>query len=72
MIILVFSLYVFVFSVIIELANQRQELWDKMLEMENRASDPHRLFQNRGGQLLLEEKERRNIGKVIQSCAHLK
>jgi len=65
MIILVFSLYVFVFSVIFELAKQRQELWDKMLEMENRASDPNRLFQNRGGQLLLEEKERRNIGKVI-------
>jgi hypothetical protein len=56
---------VFVFSVIFELAKQRQELWDKMLEMESRASDPNRLFQNRGGQLLLEEKERRNIGKVF-------
>jgi hypothetical protein len=44
---------------------QRQELWDKMLEMENRASDKNRLFQNRGGQLLLEEKERKNIGKVM-------
>jgi protein regulator of cytokinesis 1 len=52
-------------SVIFELAKQRQELWDKMLEMENRASDPNRLFQNRGGQLLLEEKERRNIGKEL-------
>jgi protein regulator of cytokinesis 1 len=45
--------------VIFELVKQRQELWDKMLEMENRASDKNRLFQNRGGQLLLEEKERK-------------
>lgn len=56
----------FIFSVIFELVNQRQELWDKMLELENRANDPSRLFHNRGGQLLLEEKERKNIQKVIQ------
>jgi protein regulator of cytokinesis 1 len=55
----------FVFSVIFELANQRQELWDKMLELESRANDRNRLFHNRGGQLLLEEKERKNIQKVI-------
>ncbi|PNF26068.1 hypothetical protein B7P43_G06395 [Cryptotermes secundus] len=51
--------------VIFELVNQRQELWDKMLELENRANDPSRLFHNRGGQLLLEEKERKNIQKEL-------
>jgi hypothetical protein len=56
---------VFVFSDIFELAVQRQELWDKMLEMESLARDPNRSFQNRGGQLLLEEKERKIIQKVI-------
>ncbi|XP_069677765.1 protein regulator of cytokinesis 1-like isoform X3 [Periplaneta americana] len=51
--------------VIFELANKRQELWDKMLELEDRANDPNRLFHNRGGQLLLEEKERKNIQKEL-------
>lgn len=51
--------------VIFELANQRQELWDKMLELESRANDRNRLFHNRGGQLLLEEKERKNIQKEL-------
>jgi hypothetical protein len=55
----------FVSSVIYNLVSERQGLWDKMLEMESRASDKNRLFQNRGGQLLLEEKERKNIGKVM-------
>jgi protein regulator of cytokinesis 1 len=53
------------FSEIFELAKERQELWDKMLALEDRANDPNRLFLNRGGQLLLEEKERKNIQKVI-------
>jgi hypothetical protein len=55
----------FVFSAIFELAKQRQELWDNMLDIEKRANNPNRLFQNRGGKLLVEEKERKNIQKVI-------
>ncbi|XP_021935767.1 protein regulator of cytokinesis 1-like isoform X2 [Zootermopsis nevadensis] len=50
---------------IFQLAYQRQELWDKMLELENRANDPDRLFHNRGGQLLIEEKERKLIQKDL-------
>ncbi|KAJ9588710.1 hypothetical protein L9F63_018002, partial [Diploptera punctata] len=50
---------------IFQLAQERQELWDKMLELQQKASNSERLFHNRGGQLLLEEKERRRIQKEL-------
>ncbi|KAJ9583513.1 hypothetical protein L9F63_022131, partial [Diploptera punctata] len=50
---------------IFQLAQERQELWDKMLELQQKASDPERLFRNRGGQLLMEEKERTRIQKEL-------
>lgn len=49
---------------IFQLATERNELWSKMLELENRANDPNRLH-NRGGQLLREEKERNTISKAL-------
>lgn len=36
-----------------------------MVMMQEQANDPGRLWQNRGGQLLKEEKERKVIQKVI-------
>jgi len=36
-----------------------------MIMMQEQANDPARLWQNRGGQLLKEEKERKVIQKVI-------
>jgi protein regulator of cytokinesis 1 len=51
--------------VIFELVTQRQKLWDKMLELESQENDPTRLFQNRGGLLLLEEKERKYVQKKL-------
>lgn len=36
--------------------------------MQEQANDPTRLWQNRGGQLLKEEKERKVIQKVIIFC----
>nr|CAD7430049.1 unnamed protein product [Timema monikensis] len=48
-----------------QLLDKRQKLWDKRLDLENRANDPSRLFENRGGQLLQEEKERRLIQKDL-------
>ncbi|KAJ1524023.1 hypothetical protein ONE63_010566 [Megalurothrips usitatus] len=50
---------------IYQLAEQRSELWDKMLELEDRANDPNRLFNNRGGQLLREERERNTLSKTL-------
>ncbi|XP_067007913.2 protein regulator of cytokinesis 1 [Anabrus simplex] len=50
---------------IIALMKEYQNLWRKMLEMENREHDKDRLFQNRGGQLLREEKERKKIQKKL-------
>ncbi|XP_052742117.1 protein regulator of cytokinesis 1 [Bicyclus anynana] len=45
---------------IFELVVTRKNLWLKMMELEARASEPGR-YQNRGGQLLQEEKERKVI-----------
>lgn len=38
-----------------------------MIMMQEQANDPARLWQNRGGQLLKEEKERKVIQKVIHN-----
>lgn len=40
---------------------QRHELWRKLMELEERANDPNRLFGNRGCSLLQEEKERKRV-----------
>lgn len=45
---------------IFEMYKERNELWAKMKSLEEKASDPNR-YNNRGGQLLKEEKERRMI-----------
>ena len=44
---------------------KREDLWKKMLEAEARANDPNRFFQNRGGQLLKEEKMRKKVEKDL-------
>nr|XP_014274688.1 protein regulator of cytokinesis 1-like isoform X2 [Halyomorpha halys] len=53
---------------IFELAEKRNELWERMLHLDFIAQDKTRLFNNRGGQLLKEEKERKalevNLPKV--------
>ncbi|XP_015606138.1 protein regulator of cytokinesis 1 isoform X2 [Cephus cinctus] len=47
-----------------ELLVERQNLWEKIKELEQRASDPGR-YNNRGGQLLAEERERKQIQKKL-------
>jgi len=54
----------FYFSSIYHLIEEREHLWNKMIMMQEQANDPARLWQNRGGQLLKEEKERKVIQKV--------
>ncbi|XP_034235985.1 protein regulator of cytokinesis 1-like isoform X2 [Thrips palmi] len=49
---------------IFQLADQRAELWEQMHELEKRANDPNR-YNNRGGQLLREEKERKTLAKTL-------
>ena len=46
---------------IFKLIQQRQEMWEKMKQLEEKANDPNR-FKNRGGKLLEEERERKQIG----------
>lgn len=53
------------------MADQRSELWSKVLELEARANDPNRLFNNRGGQLLREERERNSLSKVLSSSFYV-
>ncbi|KFB47592.1 hypothetical protein ZHAS_00015561 [Anopheles sinensis] len=58
-----------------EMVTQRQEMWDRMLALENKSNDPSR-YNNRGGKLLEEEKERRRISnqlpkieaKLLEAC----
>ncbi|XP_069939995.1 protein regulator of cytokinesis 1 isoform X2 [Cherax quadricarinatus] len=40
---------------------QRHEIWNKLVELEEKANDPNRLFGNRGCSLLQEEKERKRV-----------
>ncbi|XP_043467957.1 protein regulator of cytokinesis 1-like [Leptopilina heterotoma] len=49
---------------IYDLLEERENLWEKMKELDQRANDPDR-FHNRGGQLLAEEKERKNTTKKL-------
>ncbi|XP_031836756.1 protein regulator of cytokinesis 1-like [Nomia melanderi] len=49
---------------IFDLLEERDNLWSKMKELFQRANDPDR-FYNRGGQLLMEEKERKTIQKKL-------
>ncbi|XP_012286860.1 protein regulator of cytokinesis 1 isoform X2 [Orussus abietinus] len=49
---------------IFELLTEREHLWEKIKELEQRSKDPER-FYNRGGQLLAEEKERKVIQKRL-------
>jgi len=50
---------------IYRLIEDREHLWNKMIMMQEQANDPARLWQNRGGQLLKEEKERKVIQKEL-------
>ncbi|XP_060877458.1 protein regulator of cytokinesis 1-like isoform X1 [Metopolophium dirhodum] len=50
---------------IYRLFEEREHLWNKMIMMQEQANDPARLWQNRGGQLLKEEKERKIIQKEL-------
>ncbi|XP_004525057.1 protein regulator of cytokinesis 1-like [Ceratitis capitata] len=49
---------------IFELYDNRRLLWDRMIALELKASDPGR-YNNRGGQLLKEEKERKTIATKL-------
>lgn len=62
-----YSFFFLFFSEIYSLAEKWFQLWDKMLSLESNSTNAKRL-NNRGGQLLKEEKERKKIQKVILSC----
>ncbi|XP_022080595.1 protein regulator of cytokinesis 1-like isoform X2 [Acanthaster planci] len=49
---------------ILECIKKREEMWKQMLEFEKRANDPNR-YNNRGGNLLQEEKERKKINRDL-------
>ncbi|XP_046735023.1 protein regulator of cytokinesis 1-like [Diprion similis] len=49
---------------IFELLEERDNMWQQIENLEQRANDPNR-YQNRGGQLLAEEKERKVIQKKL-------
>ncbi|XP_054270926.1 protein regulator of cytokinesis 1-like [Macrosteles quadrilineatus] len=52
---------------IFQLSSKYDELWMRLLHLEELASNKDRLFNNRGGCLLKEEKERRLIQKKVPS-----
>ncbi|XP_046989178.1 protein regulator of cytokinesis 1-like isoform X2 [Schistocerca americana] len=58
-----------------QLMEKRQKLWEKMIALESKANDRDRLFNNRGGQLLREEKERKviqkELPKIEEEISHL-
>ncbi len=44
---------------------KRQELWNKMLELDEKRKDPTHLFKAKGPALLIEEKERKRVTKFL-------
>ena len=52
--------------------SQRQEVWNKFMELEKRAKDPSRLMNARGNSLLLEEKERSKVNKALPRLEEVK
>lgn len=60
---------------IFQLVEQRREMWDKMTLLEQKSNDPSR-YNNRGGKLLEEEKERKRISiqlpkiesRLLEAC----
>lgn len=60
---------------IFQLVEQRREMWEKMIGLEKKSNDPSR-YNNRGGKLLEEEKERKRISiqlpkienKLLEAC----
>ena len=44
---------------------ERQQLWKEVMELEENANNPNRLFENRKGGLLLEEKKRKQLNKKL-------
>ncbi|KAK0052021.1 protein regulator of cytokinesis 1-like isoform X2 [Biomphalaria pfeifferi] len=50
---------------IFELIARREELFKSMIEFEEKASDPNRFFNDRGGKLLQEEKARKKLMKEL-------
>ncbi|CAN7983803.1 unnamed protein product [Ixodes pacificus] len=51
-------------TAILEKVERREVLWGRLLEFESKARDPGR-FNNRGGGLLLEERERKRLEKEL-------
>ena len=49
---------------------KRQEIWNKLIELERRAKDPSRLLNARGKSLLMEEKERNLVNKAFPQIEH--
>ncbi|XP_071480181.1 protein regulator of cytokinesis 1-like isoform X1 [Diadema antillarum] len=49
---------------LLEAVRRREDMWKKMLEFEKKANDPNR-FNNRGGNLLEEERIRRKLNKDL-------
>ncbi|XP_062560143.1 protein regulator of cytokinesis 1-like [Armigeres subalbatus] len=62
-------------EIIFQLVEQRKEMWEKMISLEQKSNDPSR-YNNRGGKLLEEEKERKRINvqlpkienKLLEAC----
>ncbi|XP_049802528.1 protein regulator of cytokinesis 1-like isoform X1 [Schistocerca nitens] len=50
---------------LLDLAMEHKNLWEKFLSLEEKSHDKDRLFKNRGGELLKEEKERNHIQKEL-------
>ncbi|XP_052871397.1 protein regulator of cytokinesis 1-like [Anopheles cruzii] len=49
---------------IFQMVEERQSMWNRMLALENKSNDPGR-YNNRGGKLLEEERERRRISSLL-------
>ncbi|XP_049768124.1 protein regulator of cytokinesis 1-like [Schistocerca cancellata] len=50
---------------VFQLVEKRRELWAAMVDLEDVACDKERLFDNRGGRLLAEERQRRAVQKEL-------
>lgn len=56
-------------SAVFKLVSKREKLWKQWLDFESKSGDPSRLFNDRGGKLQKELKQRNTVSKELPKVA---
>ena len=57
-------------AAVFKLVSKREKLWKQWLDFESKAGDPSRLFNDRGGKLQKELKQRNSVSKELPKASY--